>query len=122
MMRSVLRWCVVPLLASTLVAQTAAKPKPKKPVARHAAVTAADVQALKDALAAQQQQIEQLRQAMQSRDAALQQAQQQAQQAQQQLQQAQATASEIQEDDKSELRPPLQQKSSLPLQKKKMTE
>src|SRR5204862_420905 len=45
MMRSVLRWCVVPLLASTLVAQTAAKPKPKKPVARHAAVTAADVQA-----------------------------------------------------------------------------
>jgi len=56
-------------------------------------VTAADVQALKDALAAQQQQIEQLRQAMQSRDAAL----QQAQQAQQQLQQAQATASEAQQ-------------------------
>src|SRR2546426_12845339 len=98
MMRSVLRWCVVPLLATTLVAQTAAKPKPKKPVARRAAVTAADVQALKDALAAQQQQqIEQLRQAMQSRDAALQQAQQQAQQAQQQLQQAQATASEAQQ-------------------------
>jgi len=96
-MKSVLRWCVVPLLASTLVAQTAAKPKPKKPVARRAAVTAADVQALKDALAAQQQQIEQLRQAMQSRDAALQQAQQQAQQAQQQLQQAQATASEAQQ-------------------------
>src|SRR5437660_555854 len=93
MMRSVLRWCVVPLLASTLVAQTAAKPKPKKPVARRAAVTAADVQALKDALAAQQQQIEQLRQAMQSRDAAL----QQAQHAQQQLQQAQATASEAQQ-------------------------
>src|SRR5256886_1269148 len=90
MMKSVLRWCVVPLLATTLVAQTAAKPKPKKPVARHAAVTAADVQALKDALAAQQQQIEQLRQAMQSRDAAL-------QQAQQQLQQAQATASEAQQ-------------------------
>src|SRR5438128_5441693 len=91
MMKSVLRWCVVPLLATTLVAQTAAKPKPKKPVARRAAVTAADVQALKDALAAQQQQIEQLRQAMQSRDAALQQAQQQAQEAQQQLQQAQAS-------------------------------
>src|SRR5947209_6712015 len=98
MMKSVLRWCVVPLLATTLVAQTAAKPKPKRPVARRAAVTAAaDVQALKDALAAQQQQIEQLRQAMQSRDAALQQAQQQAQQAQQQLQQAQATASEAQQ-------------------------
>src|SRR5213594_2613446 len=97
MMKSVLRWCVVPLLATTLVAQTAAKPKSKKPVARPRAVTAADVQALKDALAAQQQQIEQLRQAMQSRDAALQQAQQQAQQAQQQLQQAQATASEAQQ-------------------------
>src|SRR5213594_2190218 len=69
MMKSVLRWCVVPLLATTLVAQTAAKPKPKKPVARRAAVTTADVQALKDALAAQQQQIVQLRQAMQSRDA-----------------------------------------------------
>src|SRR5438445_9188589 len=98
MMKSVLRWGVVPLLATTLVAQTAAKPKPKRPVARRAAVTAAaDVQALKDALAAQQQQIAQLRQAMQSRDAALQQAQQQAQQAQQQLQQAQATASEAQQ-------------------------
>jgi exonuclease VII large subunit len=60
-------------------------------------VTAADVQALKDALAAQQQQIEQLRQAMQSRDAALQQTQQQAQQAQQQLQQAQAATSEAQQ-------------------------
>jgi len=96
MMKSVLRWCVVPLLATTLLAQTAAKPKAKKTGAR-AAVTAADVQALKDALAAQQQQIEQLRQEMQSRDAALQQAQQQAQQAQQQLQQAQATASEAQQ-------------------------
>src|SRR5438876_8847 len=97
MMKSVLRWCVVPLLATTLVAQTAAKPKPKRPVVRRAAVTAADVQALKDALAAQQQQIEQLRQAMQGRDAALQQAQQQAQQAQQQLQQAQVAASEAQQ-------------------------
>jgi hypothetical protein len=95
-MRSVLRWCVVPLLATTLLAQTAAKPKRKKTVAR-AAVTAADVQALKDALAAQQQQIEQLRQSMQSRDAALQQAQQQAQQAQQQLQQAQAASAEAQQ-------------------------
>src|SRR5439155_26245683 len=96
MMRSVLRWCVVPLLASTLVAQTAAKPKPKKPVARHRAFTAADVQALKVALAAQQQQIEQLRQAIQSRHAALQQAQRYAHQAQQQLQQAQDSASEAQ--------------------------
>jgi len=95
-MKSVLRWWVVPLLATTLLAQTAAKPKPKKAVARPA-VTAADIKALKDALAAQQQQIEQLRQEMQSRDAALQQAQQQAQQAQQQLQQAQASATEAQQ-------------------------
>ena len=83
-MKFALRWCVVPLIASTLVAQTAAKPKSNRPVAR-TTVTAADVQALKDALAAQQQQIEQLRREMQSRDAALQAAQQQAQQAQQQL-------------------------------------
>ena len=94
-MKFALRWCVVPLIASTLVAQTAAKPKSKKPVAR-TTVTAADVQALKDALAAQQQQIEQLRREMQSRDAALQAAQQQAQQAQQQLQQTQAAAADAQ--------------------------
>lgn len=93
-MKFALRWCVVPLIASALLAQTAPKPKSKKPA--RAAVTAADVQALKDALAAQQQQIEQLRQEMQSRDAALQQAQQQAQQAQQQLQQTQAAATDAQ--------------------------
>ena len=29
-MKSVLRWCVVPLLAGTLMAPAAAKPKPKK--------------------------------------------------------------------------------------------
>ncbi|MBZ5720371.1 MAG: putative porin [Acidobacteriia bacterium] len=94
-MKAVLRWCVVPLLATTLVAQTAAKPKPKKASAK--AVTAQDVQALKDALAAQQQQIEQLQQQMQTRDAALQQAQQAAQQAQQQLQATQAAASDAQQ-------------------------
>jgi hypothetical protein len=94
-MKSVLTWCVVPLLATTLVAQTAAKPKPKKAAAK--AVTAQDVQSLKDALAAQQQQIEQLRQEMQTRDAALQQAQQAAQQAQQQLQATQAAATDAQQ-------------------------
>jgi hypothetical protein len=94
-MKFALRWCVVPLIASALLAQTAPKQKSKKPGAR-ATVTAADVQALKDALAAQQSQIEQLRQEMQTRDAALQQAQQQAQQAQQQLQQTQAAATDAQ--------------------------
>jgi hypothetical protein len=96
-MKSVLRWCVVPLLATMLVAQTAAKPKSKKASSRAATVTAQDLQALRDALAAQQHQIEQLRQEMQSRDAALQQAQQAGQQAQQQLQQAQAAASDAQQ-------------------------
>ena len=96
-MKSLLRWCVVPLLATTLVAQTAANPKPKKTRARAATITAQDIQSLRDALAAQQQQLEQLKQQMQTRAAALQQAQQQAQQAQQQLQQAQASATEAQQ-------------------------
>jgi DNA-binding protein YbaB len=77
-------------------AQTAASatPAPKK---KHAAappaqpaVTVADIQALKDALAAQQQQIQQLTQQ-------LQQSQQAWQQAQQQLQQTQAAASDAQQ-------------------------
>src|SRR5260370_545741 len=68
-MKSVLRWCVVPLLAGTLVAQTAAKPRAKKAAAKSAqpAVTLQDLQSLKDALAAQQQQIEQLRQEVQQK-------------------------------------------------------
>ena len=59
-MKSVLRWCVVPLLAGTLLAQTAAKPKTRKAKPAEPAVTAQDVQSLRDAIAAQQQQIEQL--------------------------------------------------------------
>ena len=76
-MKSVLRWCVVPLLATTLVAQTAATAKPKKKTAAKwtPAVTAQDVQTLRDALAAQQQQIEQLKQQLQQREQAWQQAQ-----------------------------------------------
>jgi len=73
---------------------TAAKPAKKKHAAAAApaepAVTTADVQALKDAIAAQQQQIQQLTQQ-------LQQNQQSWQQAQQQLQQAQSSASEAQQ-------------------------
>ena len=91
-MTSALRWCVVPLLATALMAQTATKPKPKKKAAKPAEpqVTVQDVQALRDAVAAQQQQIEALKQSLQQRDAAW-------QQAQQQLQQAQAAASEAQQ-------------------------
>src|SRR5260370_19756190 len=79
-------------------AQTSTPPawalkKKHKPVATEPAqpaVTAADVQALKEALAAQQQQIQQLTQQ-------LQQNQQNWQQAQQQLQQAQSAATEAQQ-------------------------
>jgi hypothetical protein len=77
--------------------ETSAKPAKKKVARRTPPVTAADVQALRDAVTAQGQQIQQLIQQMQSSDAALQQAQQQAQQAQQQLQSAQATATEAQQ-------------------------
>jgi len=94
-MKSVLRWCVVPLLAGMLVAQTAAKPRTKKAAAKPAqpAVTLQDIQSLKDALAAQQQQIEQLKEAVQQKDAAWQQAQQQLQQAQTAASDAQSRAS-----------------------------
>jgi len=78
------RWFFVPLLATTLFAQTATKPKARKTSTKPAepAITAADLQALKDAIAAQQQQIQQLQQALNDRDHAVQAAQQQAQQAQ----------------------------------------
>lgn len=84
-MKASFAWLVVPLLMTSLVAQTAtprsktkkARSKPAEP-----AVTAADVQALKDALAAQQQQIQQLQQSLTQRDQAVQSAQQAAQQAQ----------------------------------------
>jgi hypothetical protein len=95
------------LTALTLAATTAgvwaqtssAAPAPKKKhrVAEKSAspaVTAADVQALKDALAAQQQQIQQLTQQLQQNAQAWQQAQQQSQQ---QLQQAQSAASEAEQ-------------------------
>jgi Skp family chaperone for outer membrane proteins len=84
------RWCVVFFLATAVLAQTAS-PTPKKKVAKaaKATITADDVQELKNALAAQQQQIQQLREEMHKRDAAL-------QQTQQQLQQAQAAASTAQ--------------------------
>jgi len=89
-MKAVLRWCVIPLFAAALVAQTTPKPKrmhhkPAQPV-----VTMQDVQELKDALAAQQQQINELKQELQQKDQAW-------QQSQQQLQQAQTTASEAQQ-------------------------
>ena len=93
------RWCLVPLIAaSSLLAQTSGTATPKKKARKAApAVTAQDVQSLRDAIAAQQQQIEQLRQDLQQRDQAAQQAQQQAQQAQQQLQQTQSAIADAQQ-------------------------
>src|SRR5579863_112857 len=86
------------LTATTLLAQSSAPtPAKKKAAAKPAAITADDVKSLRDALAAQQRQIEELRQEVRGRAAAAQQAQQDAQQAQQQLQQAQAAASDAQQ-------------------------
>jgi hypothetical protein len=92
-MKCVLRWCVVLLMAASSLAQTApAKKKTTTKAAATGTVSAADVQALKDALAAQQQQIHELKVEMQRRDAALQQAQQQMQDAQAAATAAQAKA------------------------------
>ena len=83
-MRSSITWLVVPLLVTPLLGQATTKPHANKAVAKQAesAVTAADVQALKDGLAVQQQQILQLQQALAQRDQAAQEAQQLAQRAQ----------------------------------------
>ncbi len=93
---------LVALSASMWAQATSAKPvvKKKKTIATAAAtqpaITAADIQALKDAIAAQQQQIQQLSQQLQQNQQASQQAQQQAQQAQSAASEAQQKTSSIQ--------------------------
>jgi hypothetical protein len=90
-MKAVIRLSVVLLLASALLAQTAApRKKTSKPVNT-------DVQALKDAVAAQQAQIQALSQQLQQTNQQLQQTNQQFQQTQQQLQQAQQAAADAQQ-------------------------
>jgi len=81
-MKSAWKLCAIMFLATSLVAQTSTPPKPKKAKAPTATITAADVQALKDAIASQQaaiahqeHQIQELRDALQHRDQAVQQAQ-----------------------------------------------
>jgi hypothetical protein len=83
-MKSAWKLCVILFLATSLVAQTSTAPKPKKAkaAAKAPAITAADVQALKDAMASQQaalaqqgQQIQELREALQRKDQAVQQVQ-----------------------------------------------
>ncbi|HEY6373060.1 MAG TPA: hypothetical protein VIX37_20960, partial [Candidatus Sulfotelmatobacter sp.] len=79
-MKSASKVCAILFLATGLVAQTGTAPKPRKP--KTATVTAADVQSLKDAIAAQQaalaqqqQQIQQLRDELNRKDQVVQQAQ-----------------------------------------------
>jgi len=102
-MKSAWKLCIILFLATGLVAQTSTTPKPKK--ARAAAtLTAADVQSLKDAIAAQQaalaqqaQQIQELRDELHSKDQAVQQAQTAATDAASKATAAESTAAQQQE-------------------------
>ena len=90
-MKANIQLSVVLLLASVLHGQTA---RPKKKVSMP---VNADVQALKDAVAAQQEQIKALSDQLQQTNHQLQQTNQQFQQTQQQLQQAQQAAADAQQ-------------------------
>jgi len=101
-MKSAWKLCLITFLATSLVAQTSTAPKPKK--ARAATITAADVQALKDAIAAQQsalasqeQQIQALQDELHRKDQAAQQAQASAADAAAKADAAQAQASQDQQ-------------------------
>ncbi|MFZ1140616.1 MAG: hypothetical protein ABR881_03580 [Candidatus Sulfotelmatobacter sp.] len=81
-MKSAWTLCAILFLATGLVGQTSTAPKPRKPKPAAATVTAADVQALKDAIASQQaalaqqqQQIRELRDELRNKDQVAQQAQ-----------------------------------------------
>jgi len=81
-MKSEWKVCAILFLATGLVAQTATTPKPKKARPAAATLSAADVQALKDAIAAQQaalaqqqQQLQELRDELHRKDQVVQQAQ-----------------------------------------------
>ncbi len=88
MTKAAFRWSSVVLLCTAVWAQQAPSPKHKakaKPAARSTA--GSELKSLREAIAAQQQQLEQLRQQLQQRDASL-------QQLQEQVSSLQATASE----------------------------
>jgi hypothetical protein len=81
-MKSAWKVCAILFLATGLVAQTSTAPKPKKAKSGAATLTAADVQSLKDAIAAQQaalqqqqQQIQELRDELRHKDQVVQQVQ-----------------------------------------------
>jgi hypothetical protein len=101
-MNSVGKWCAILCLASGVMAQSSPEPKAKKTKA--AAITAADVQALRDAIASQQaaiarqeQQIQELRDELHHKDQAVSQAQAVASDAASKADAAQATASQQQQ-------------------------
>src|SRR5208282_6930582 len=101
-MNSVWKWCAILFLATTVVAQTSTPPKAKK--AKPATITAADVQALKDAIASQQaalaqqqQEIQALRDELHHKDQAVQQAQSAASDAATKADAAQAQAAQQQQ-------------------------
>ncbi len=91
-----LRLSVVLLLVSSLFAQTGAVSKPSSKKSTHKPVNT-ELQALKDAVAAQQAQIQALSEQLKETNQQLQQTNQQFQRAQQQLQQAQQAATEAQQ-------------------------
>jgi len=100
-MKSAWKLCAMMLLATGLVAQTSTAPKPKK---KSATITAADVQALKDAIASQQaalaqqqKEIQQLQDQLNQKDQAVQQAQTAATDAASKADAAQSTASQQQQ-------------------------
>ena len=104
-MKSAWKLCAILFLATGLVAQTTPAPKPKKAKpAAAATITAADVQALKDALASQaqalaqqQQELKELREELHRKDQAVQQAQSTATDAAGKADAAQAAASQDQQ-------------------------
>ena len=101
-MKSAWKLCALVFLTTALVAQTSTEPKPRK--SKAATITAADVQALKDAiasqhaaLAAQQQEIQQLRDELHHKDQAVGQAQAAATDAASKADAAQAQAAQQQQ-------------------------
>ena len=105
MTRSAIRFCAILLLVTAAVAQTSTSTAPKKPAKKKPAqITAADVQALKDAIASQQaaiaqqqQQIQELKDQLGHKDQAVQQAQSAASDAASKADAAQATAAQQQQ-------------------------
>ncbi len=103
-MKSLRTMCAILCVATGLFAQTSTAPKPAKKKAAEARITAADVQALRDAIASQQaalaqqqQQIQELRDELRHKDQGVQQAQAAATDAATKADAAQAAASQQQQ-------------------------